>query len=177
MPISVPPMSPTRIEGDDQHETEQAKGGGRLLEVAQGHQGGRMGDHDLGLLERDDARGRARRPPRWRAQVPRDRVDDVFADAKIEMRKNNTPEQNTPHRQRLLPGIFVGQHRTVKAKKALRPMPGASAIGIVWHRAPSPGSRPRPRCRSRRTPRPCPCRHCRGSAGSRTRCRASSGMS
>ena len=69
------------VEGNDEHEPKQAKNRRPRLQAAQGHQRGRMGDHDAGLLQRDDAEEQADAGRDGEFQVLRNGIDDVFADA------------------------------------------------------------------------------------------------
>ena len=95
MPISVPPMILRKLSATISTKPSKAQDRRPLLEVAERDQRRRMVDHDLRLLERDDAEEQPDAGRDRELQVLRDRVDDVFAEPEDRVMKNSTPEQNT----------------------------------------------------------------------------------
>src|SRR5262249_37537117 len=69
------------VQRRDQYQPEQAQHRHRIAQIAERDQGRRARHHDLGLLERDDAKEQADTGRDRELQVLRDRIDDVFADA------------------------------------------------------------------------------------------------
>ena len=97
------------IERQDQHEADQHQDRHGVLQIAERDQRLRLRHHHLGLFQRDDAEKQADAGRGRQLQVVRNRVDHVLADA--EHRDQKEQHARTEHRrQRLLPGVFVGQH-------------------------------------------------------------------
>src|SRR5262249_4510784 len=115
------------IERDDHDEAGETENRRPLLEITERHQRRRVGDDDLGFFERDATEKEPDAGGDRQFEILGDGVDDVFADPDTEMRKNSTPEQNTP--ASACCQVYLWASTTVNAKNALSPMPGASAIG------------------------------------------------
>src|SRR5262249_13657770 len=99
----------------------------RIAQIAERHQRRWARNHDLRFFERNDARNRP---------TPADIASFRFCGIalmmysrmrKIEIKKKITPEQNTA--ASACCQVYFIVKTTVKAKNALSPMPGASAIG------------------------------------------------
>src|SRR5262249_33259121 len=114
------------IERDDHDETGETENRRPLLEIAERDQRRRVGDDDLGFLEGDDAE---KEPDAGGANLRFFGIELMMYSRilKTEMRKNRTPEQNTP--ASACCQVYLWASTTVKAKNASSPMPGASAIG------------------------------------------------
>ena len=101
---------------------------GRVAQIAERDQRRRAGHDDLGFFERDNAEENVRRRPRSRALSFSGWNLMMYSRTwRIEIRKKITPEQNTA--ASACCQVYLMVSTTVKAKNALSPMPGASAIG------------------------------------------------
>ena len=97
------------IERRDQDQAEQAQDRHRIAQIAERDQRRRRRHHDLRFLERDDAEKQSDAGGDRELQIPRDRIDDVFANA--EDRDQKEDHARAEHRgERLLPGVFHRQH-------------------------------------------------------------------
>src|SRR5579864_7418742 len=97
------------VQRRDQHQAEQAQNRLGLVQIAERHQRRLAADYDLGFLERDDAEEQADAGRYGELQVLRDRIDDVLANR--EDRNQKKDDARAEHGgERLLPGIFHGQH-------------------------------------------------------------------
>jgi hypothetical protein len=98
MPINVPPDKP-----------KQAKRRRRIAQIVERHQRRRARHHDFCFFERNDAEEQPDAGRYRQFQIPRDRIDDVFANA--EDRDEKEDHARAEHRgERLLPGIFHRQN-------------------------------------------------------------------
>ena len=115
------------IERRDQDEAKKAKHGHGIAQIAERHQRCRARNNDLGFFEGNDAEEKSDAGRYRQLQIPRSGIDDVFADPKNEIKKKMTPEQKTA--ASACCQLYFHGNTSVKAKNALSPMPGASAIG------------------------------------------------
>ena len=127
--MRMPPTIRREVSATISTKPMQAKDGRPLLEVAEGYQRHRARDHDLGLLQRDDAEEESDAGGDRELEVLRDRVDDIFADA--EHRQDEEQNAGAEHGgQGLLPAIFIGQH-DCECEESIEPHAGRERDRIV----------------------------------------------
>jgi hypothetical protein len=122
------------IQRNDHQKPEQHQQGRRIAQIVKRDERRRMGDDHLGFFQRDDREEQADTGRHRELQVVRDRVDDVLADAQDRDQKED--HARAEHRgQRLLPGVFVGEHHG-EGEKRIEPHAGRQrdrVIGVEAH--------------------------------------------
>ncbi len=92
------------VQRHDQKEAQGSQHRSRLLEVAHADDGGRVADHDSGVMQGDQCQKQADTSGNGRTQGQRDAVDDPFTDAKD--RQNEEHHRRDEHcTQRYLPAV------------------------------------------------------------------------